>query len=240
MDQVYIPKNRNGFGIGSYVVVKEIEKRKIENPFFYNVDFIEPVKLEIIKEIFRIIDKTVKNGNVIITGSFLDKGFCFNDIDVIVVSESKENIEKIVEDNLKLKVHMVVLSNEGLMKGLEIDPLYQMMLSRCIAKKRFIYNVKSKVNYKILDLCLLKSKVLIDNFDILDGNEKYYLVRNLVAVYLYLEKKKVDKEKVDREIEKKFCEIEMIKKNMLEKDSFLKKLKKIYDNTFEKVMEGIG
>ncbi|MAG19987.1 hypothetical protein CL618_00975 [archaeon] len=240
MDQVYIPKNRNGFGIGDYVVVKEIEKSRIERPFFYNIDFVEPVKLEIIKEIIKIIDKNVKNENVIITGSFLDKGFCFNDVDVIVVSEEKKNIEKLIIDKLKIKVHVLFLNNKELKKGLEIDPLYQMMLSRCIAKKRFIYNIKSKINYKILDLYLLKSKVLVDNFDFLDGNEKYYLIRNLVAIYLYLENKKIGKEKVDKEIERKFEKIEKIKKNMLEKTSFLKKFKKMYDETFERVMDGIN
>jgi len=240
MDQVYIPKNRNGFGIGDYVVVKELEKGRIERPFFYNIDFVEPVKLEIIKEIIKIIDKTVKNENVIITGSFLDKGFCFNDIDVIVVSEEKKEIENLIEDKLKIKVHVIFLSNKELIKGLEIDPLYQMMLSRCVAKKRFIYNVKNKINYKILDLYLLKSKVLIDNFDFLDGNEKYYLIRNLVAIYLYLDSKKVDKKKVDMEIEKKFEKVEKIKKNMLEKNIFLKKFKGIYNKTFEKVMDGIN
>ena len=67
-------------------------------------------------------------------------------------------------------------------------------------KKRFVYKIKHKIDYKILDLHLLKSKLLIDNFDLLSGDEKYYLVRNLISISLYLQKKIVDKNRVDKEI----------------------------------------
>ena len=51
-----------------------------------------------------------------------------------------------------------------------------------------------------MDLHLLKSKALMDNFDLLDGSEKYFLVRNMIAISLYIQQEKIDKEKVDREI----------------------------------------
>ena len=50
---------------------------------------IEPIKLEIIKRIFNIIEDLTDNENIIITGSFLDKGFHFNDIDVVIISIKK-------------------------------------------------------------------------------------------------------------------------------------------------------
>jgi len=44
MDQIYIPKNRMGFNIGSHVIIKLLEQEKpIEKPYFYNVSSIEPV-----------------------------------------------------------------------------------------------------------------------------------------------------------------------------------------------------
>ena len=246
MDQVYIPKNRRGFDIGAYVVIKPIEIEKIiEKPFFYNIKQIEPIKIDLIMEILNNINKiTDKYENVIITGSFLDEGFNFSDIDIIIVSEERLNkiqIKKGIEDTIKVKIHPVILNNRTLMDGLSIDPLYQLMLSRCIAKKRFIFKIDYKIDYKILDLHLLKSKLLIDNFDYLNGTEKYYLTRNMVAIFLYIKSKKINKEIVDKEIEKLFNikSIQEIKQNILNKDEFLKLYKKIYNNTFNKIMENI-
>ena len=85
---------------------------------------------------------------------------------------------------------------------------------------------------------LLKSKLLINNFNILNGGEKHNLIRNLVAISLYLNNKKVTKESVDREIKKQLADPEKIKQNLLDKD-FLKKYKSLYNKTFEKILKGI-
>jgi hypothetical protein len=245
MDQVYIPKNRVGLGIGSYVVVKLLEEKEtITRPYFYNTESIEPIKLEIIAKIFQSINKITKNENIIITGSFLDAGFNFNDIDILLITEEKTKylfIKKEIEDKIKIKLHLLILDNKTLIKGLSTDPLYQLMLSKCIAKKRLIYNIKPRINYKILDLNLLKSKTLIDNFEILNGNEKYYLIRNMIAISLYIQHKKINKESVEREIKKIFNlkSIKEIKQNMIEKEVFLKKYKATYKNTFNKILQGI-
>lgn len=246
MDQVYIPKRRNGFGIGTYVVLKPLETRKpVEKPYLYNIEIIEPIKIELAKEMISTIDNLVHDyENIIITGSFLDKGFNFNDIDVMVISESKldENyIKKHIEEKLKIRIHLILLNNKTLMEGLSTDPLYQLMLSRCIAKKRFIYKAEHKIDYRILDLHLLKSKLLIDNFDFLDGNEKYYLIRNMIAIDLFLDKGKMDKERMDKEIKKIFNlkNVDEIKRNVLNKDMFLRRYEKVYKNIFNKIMRRI-
>ena len=246
MDQVYIPKYRSGFSIGSYVVIKPLETEKTaEKLFFYNVKDIEPLKLGIVKAILGIIDKLCHNQNIIITGSFLDEGFNFNDIDVMIISENRldeKRIKESIEDTIKIKAHVILINNKTLIKGLSTDPLYQMMLSRCIAKKRFVYKLRPKIDYKILDLHLLKSKPLINNFDLLDGNEKYYLTRNMIAIYLFLQNKKVSQDKMDEEITKIFNlkDINEIKLNILDKNAFLKKYKTIHKKIFNRVMESIN
>jgi len=245
MDQVYIPKNRDGLDVGSYVVLRTLEiKKPVERPYFYNIKFIEPIKLRIIGDIIDLIGRMVNYKNIIITGSFLEKGFNFNDVDVLIISEKKidkKNIVKKVENKIKIKIHLIVLNNETLMKGLSTDPLYQMMLSKCIAKKRFVYRIKPRINYKILDLHLLRSELLINNFDNLNGNEKYYFIRNMIAISLYLKYRKVNKEGVDAEIKRIFNlkNINEIKQNMLDKKVFLKKYKMEYKKIFNKIMEGI-
>jgi len=246
MDQVYLPKNRVGFGIGNYVVIKSLEEKKpVERLYFYGIKSIEPIKLEIIKEVIGIIGQALENyENIIVTGSFLDVGFSFNDIDIVIVAEGKIIIKEIGKDTERktgIRTHILTLSNKALIKGLETDPLYQMMLSRCVAKKRFIYKTKHKIDYKLLDLHLLKSKTLINNFDILDGNKKYDLVRNMVAIYLYLRGKKISNELVSKEIKRvlNLKNINEIKQNVIGKKDFLKKYKLVYDKAFAKILRGI-
>lgn len=247
MDQVYLPKNRAGFAIGNYVIIKPLEEKKpVERLYFYGVKNLEPVKLEIVQEVLSIIDRVFDTyENMFITGSFLDEGFHFNDIDVIIVTDDKlspDTIRKDIERKTGITGHIVVLNNKELIKGLETDPLYQMMLSRCITKKRFVYKKKHEINYKLLDLHLLKSKTLLDNSDVLSGNEKYNLVRNMMAIYLYLESKKISNELVDNEIKRCFDlkNIKELKQNLIDKKDFLKKYKLIYDQTFSKILRGIG
>jgi len=246
MDQIYIPKNRSGFGVGSYVLIQSMRvQEQTEKPYFHNIQSIEPLKLEIINQIFNIIPNQIENyENIIITGSFLDEGFNFKDIDLIIVSEDKLDealIKKEIEEILKIKIHIITLNNKTLIKGLSTDPLYQMMLSKCISKKRFIYKIQSKIDYKLLDIHLLKSELLILNFDHLNGHEKYYLTRNMIAISLFLKHEKIDKEKIDKEIKKIFNlkDINEIKQNILNKDKFLKEYKFIYKDTFNKIMENI-
>jgi len=246
MDQIYIPKNRSGFRVGNYVVIKPIETQKnIEKPYFYSIKNLEPIKTRIVDEIFKTINKTVeKYNNIIITGSFLDEGFNFNDIDILLITEDKISTNKLRETIKELtgaETHIILLNNQTLIAGLATDPLYQTMLSKCISKKRLIYNIKRRIDYKILDLHLLKSKTLIDNFDILDGAEKYYLARNMVAIFLYIQHKKISKEIIDHELVKLFHlqSINEIKKNMLDKNLFLKEYKIVYDETFNLIMKSI-
>ena len=126
------------------------------------------------------------------------------------------------------------------MKGLATDPLYQIMLSKCISAKRIIYKFNKKINYPILDLHLLKSKSLIDNFDILDGNDKYYLTRNMVSILLFLKLNKITHDEVDNQIKKLFgVDVNKIRMNILKKEEFLKKYKQIYNKTFNLIMEEV-
>lgn len=244
MDQVYIPKQRAGFSIGDYVVIKSLDSEKEpEKPFLYNIEYIEPVKLRVVLEIFKIIDRSIENyENAIITGSFIEKGFCFNDVDILVIKEEpfkEKALENEIYSRTGLKAHVIAIDLKSLMKGLASDPIYNAMLSRCISKKRFIFNVEKKINYKALDLHLLKSKLFIDNFNYISGSQKYDMLRNMIAIRLFLDNKKISKEAVDDCIEQLFfVKIEDIKKNMIDK-KIIKKYKLVYEKTFKIIMDGI-
>src|SRR3989338_2129933 len=247
MDQIYIPKNRPGLPAGSHVIIKPLdylkevpEKHKL---YFYNAKSIEPIKITIINELIKILDSTIKYDNIIITGSFLEKGFNFNDIDTLITTEEKINLgylENIILNKLGIKAHTIILSNQELIMGLSTGPIYQLMLSKCISAKRLIYKTAHKFNYKFLDLHLLKSKTLIDNFDILSGEEKYYLTRNLIALSLFLKKQKISQISMEKEIKLVLNKTSReIKQNLLNKPVFLKKYKEIYQKTLSSILSHI-
>lgn len=240
MDQIYLPKNRSGFLTGQYVIIQPIESvKKIIKPFFYGIKNLESIKVRIIEEIFSLIEKGAESENVIITGSFLEPGFNFNDIDIVIVGKEAKGLDRIIERIIGINPHIIFIDNQTLIKGLETDPLYQLMLSKCASIKRIIYKIKPKINYQLLDLHLLKSKTLIDNFKIFDGNEKYYLIRNMIAIMLFIKHKKVSQEQVNKEIKSLFnLDVMQIKKNLLGKD-FLNKYKKIYNEIFNLIMKNI-
>lgn len=248
MNQIYIPKTKSGLNPGDYVIITPLDKRinqkSKEKPYFYNIKSIEPIKIIIINNIFSIIEKKIGDyENIIITGSFLEAGSDFKDIDILIIKNEKIPENEIKEDLKKylgIKSDIITLDNKTLISGLNSDPLYQMMLSKCISKKRFLYRVAKEINYKLLDLHLLKSKSLLEGFNLMSGREKYYSIRNLISIKLFLEKDKLSNEIVNQEIEKIFkINIIDIKENIINKSKFIKIYRKLYNLLFEKIITGI-
>ncbi|MBI2657302.1 hypothetical protein HYX08_01255 [Candidatus Woesearchaeota archaeon] len=242
MDQIYVPKERPmGFELGMPVVIKPLTEDGEVKPVYYNVEKLESVKVIIVQKVFRELDFA---NNVIITGSFLEKGFQFNDIDIILLLDKKVNSGKAEQHLSKLfdlNFHVIALDYSTLLKGLETDPIYQAMLSRYVSKKRLIIRYKNKINYKLLDLHLLKSKPLTENFDFLTGNQKYGMARNMIAILLFLNNKKISNKTIDDTIKKLLKEDpKKIKDNMIiGKSEFLQEYSMLYNKLFQKILEGI-
>ena len=241
MDQIYIPKERPlGFEIGMPVLIKPATEAEEIKPVYYNIGKLEPIKVTIIQKIFSELSKI---DNIVVTGSFLeDAGL--NAKECILIDDKKidsKKLEQNLKDLLVLNFHIIPLDYPTLIKGLETDPLYQAMLSKYVVKKRLIFKFKNKINYKLLDLHLLKSKPLLENFDYLTGSQKYDMARNLMAIFLFLDKKKINNETINHNIKKLLKEEPLnIKLNIIiNKAIFLKEYKKLYNGLFNKILEGI-
>ena len=79
----------------------------------------------------------------------------------------------------------------------------------------------------------------MDNYDILTGREKYYLIRNLLSIKLFMENNKLSNEIINKEIEMEFnLSINKIKQNIIHKN-LLSKYKQIYNKLFNSLMENI-
>ena len=247
MDQIYLPKNRVGFESGQYVLISPLDgkigKKEEFKPFFYGLKGTEPLKLSIIKDIFGILRKIYPE-NIIITGSFLEKGFRFNDIDILIIKDKITEIKRLneeIEKRAGIKSHIISISKKNLMHGLSTDPLYSLMLSKCISKNRIIFKTKRIIDYRILDFQLLKSKTLPENFNILNGEEKYYLTLNMISILLFIQNKKLSKKIVNEMIEKNFdVSIDDIKRNIVEKGKFIRKYRELYTRTFNMIMRRIN
>lgn len=241
MDQVYISKERApGFEVGATVLIQPIVEKEKPALYYYGIRHLEPVKVAIIEEVFNYLKYA---DNVIVTGSFIEEGFDFEDVDVIVVTEKSidsKSIENHFKVALGIKVHVIALNFKTLLKGISSDPLFKMLTSKFVSKKRAIFKTKNMINYKLLDLHLLKSELLINNFYFLTGREKYKFVRNLFAIILFLDKKVISPESVDNEINRYFGKgsVRNIKENLIDK-SFLAKYEKLYENTFKRIMKEV-
>ena len=246
MDQIYIPKNRPGLSTGSYVLIKPLETKQQPITYhFHHVSALEPLKRQLMDQLIVIIDKFAPNyDNLVFTGSFLEPGFSFNDIDILLITDHKVPIAPLkhqVFHDLHIRLDLLILDSKTLLHGLATDPLYHMMLSKCVAKKRFLYHAKREINYKLLDLHILQSKSLLLNFDALAGNQKYALTRNMLAIQLFLQSKKITKEQVDKSICTLFHlkTVQQLKDNLLDKKTFLITYKKIYSRLFKTILRGM-
>ena len=232
---------------GTFVIVKTLETnqeaKKQDSLNFYNTKNLEPIKIEIINKIMALIKKEIEFENIIITGSFLNNGFNFNDIDILLIIKKEQNIKQLenqIKSNMGIKPHIVQLTNTELIHGLQTDPLYQLMISKCISQKKLIYKITNKPIYRILDLHLLKSYPITNYPETLSGEDKYYLIRNMIAIKLFTENVKLTPEIINKEIEKTFgISAENIKKNIIE-HSVYKKLTKFYKKLQDKIITRAG
>jgi len=89
---------------------------------------------------------------------------------------------------------------------------------------------------------LLKSKLLPEQFEHLNGKEKYKLTRNMVAINLFLEGKTATIEKTNKEIENLFGKgaVSRLLENTMEKTPFTAKYKEVYRKVFNAIMDGIS
>ncbi len=245
MDQIYIPKERtSGLEVGTAVLIEPaLPTRRKPKLCYYNVEYLEPIKVAMIEKIFEHLEQVGEADNVLVTGSLLEHGFKFEDVDIVIISDKEIDagrIEKNLSTALGLKAQVIVIGFKALLKGISTDPLFPTLVSRFVSKKRIIFRAKRRFNYKLLDLHLLKSKSLIDNFDALTGNVKYKLTRNMVAILLFLDGKRLSIEAVNSEMEKRFGEdsVRLIKENMMG-GLFLAKYKSLYNKLFDRIMAGV-
>jgi len=241
-NQIYLQKNEGiGFEPGKSVVISPLEDIIVKEPaiFEYNVK-LESLKREIVKLVFKIVDSWGYYDNIIITGSFLDEGFNFEDIDIIIINPGnmeKEKLKNSIEENTGISPHLIFIDSESFNKGIKRDPLFRLMVDRYVSAKRAIFRKDREINYKLLDIYLLKNKNLIEGYDLFSIKQRKKLLRDFISIKLFSENKEVTIENIEKETNRLFgkdiIESLFYYGNNEEKHEFIAKLKKEF-NKLEK------
>jgi hypothetical protein len=248
-NQIYLQKNEGiGFEPGKSVVITPLEGIIAKEPaiFEYNVK-LESLKKEIVKLIFKIIDSYGHYDNIIITGSFLDKGFNFEDIDIIIINPKnmeKEKLKNSIEENTGIKPHLILIDSESFNRGIRRDPLFRLIIDRYVSAKRTIFRKDREINYKLLDIYLLKNKNLIEGYDLFSIKQRKKLLRDFISIKLFSENKEVTIKNIEKEINKLFSK-DIIENlfyygNNEEKHEFIAKLKKEFNKLEKHILKNVS
>src|SRR3989338_6612550 len=151
MDQIYLTKNRAGMQPGSYVIVQEVPTLQPSvHPVLYGVSRIEPIKMRVIQEIFTLLEKMMPPHTCIIGGSFLNKGFNFEDIDMFIIAEnilSAKYLGSTMHDKFGIAMHIVPLTPQEYEAARKAEPLLNLALSKCVSSKRLPRGNKRVIRY---------------------------------------------------------------------------------------------
>ena len=241
-NQIYLQKNEGiGFEPGKSVVISPLEDIIVKEPeiFEYKVK-LESLKREIVKLVFKIVDRYGYYDNIIITGSFLEEGFNFEDIDIIIInpkSIEKDRLKDSIEQNTGINPHLILIDSESFNKGIKRDPLFMLMVDRYVSSKRTIFRKDRELNYRLLDIHLLKNKNLIDGYDLFSIKQRKKLLRDFISIKLFSENREVTIKNIEKETNRLFGK-DIIENlfyygNNEEKHEFIAKLKKEF-NKLEK------
>ena len=214
--------------------------------FEYNVK-LESLKREIVKSVFKIADRYGYYDNIIITGFFLDEGFNFEDIDIIIINPKnieKDKLKNSIEENTGIKPHLILIDSESFNKGIKRDPLFRLMIDRYVSAKRAIFRKDREINYKLLDIYLLKNKNLIEGYDLFSIKQRKKLLRDFISIKLFSENKEVTIKNIEKEINRLFgkdiIESLFYYGNNEEKHKFIAKLKKEFNKLEKYILKNVS
>lgn len=207
-NQVYLKKNEGlWFEPGRSVIISPLEGSIPADTqiFEYNTS-LDSIKKEIARKIFRIIGSICSYSNILITGSFLETGFGFDDVDIIILDPGpvQEDRLKSMIGEIGIKPHLMMMGRKSLDKGISRDPLFRMMAARYVSVRRILLKKEKSVDYRLLDIHLAKNRNLIDGYGLLSIGQRKKLLRDFISIKLFAENKEVTTKDIEKEAERLF------------------------------------
>ncbi len=202
-NQIYIPKEMEAvFEVGDIVEVSLLKKKE-QLYYSKNLKKVSEFKEKLSREIFSSLLTFPEIKQIFVFGSFLIEKIDYNDIDLLIILEKKEqNIEEKIYNHLikefQLKFHIISIPEDIFYNLIKICPLTRSMLHYYISNKKFetlLDKVLDKNHIKFLlmmpeDLLKIRmsSRVFYDN------------IRRLMTVKKFLENKDLDPIKINLEL----------------------------------------
>ncbi len=202
-NQIYVPKFMEGkIEIGDLVEVRLLKKQIQFN--HKNQKVLSGFKKYLMKNIFSNLQKFKEITVIFVVGSFLYEDL-YNDIDVIIVSETeKKNLERDVENLLRKKLnqrfHILVFSEKKLKTLIEKDPLTRAMLNSYISNKKIEFDYKKTIDEDHINFLLMMPEDLLE---ITVSSKAFYdSLRRLIVIEQFLKDKELGRREILDQIKK--------------------------------------
>ena len=244
-NQIYLQKNELGFEPGRVVLITSLQEAVLQKPLIFEHNIkLSGLKRKIVEDIFSFLNKKSMAENIIVSGSFINEGYNFGDVDIILLTEQRieeKVLEKELESKIEIKVHLIIMPKESFTRGLKRDPLFRLMAERFVSSKKIAITKDIEINYRLLDAHLAREKNLVDGFELLSIKQRLKMLRSIVAIKLFVEKKEICYRNIDKETERLFGK-ELLEKlfyygSMELKKKFISKLEKEFEKIQEKVIQ---
>ncbi len=205
-NQVYIPKeNEKEFEPGDMVEVRLL-KKSVGIYYSKHLGKLTEFKKNLIEDIFKFLMKYKKIKQIFIFGSFLTKKIGYKDIDILILTQEKDdNFDNRVYNDLidifNLNFHFISFNEQKLKELLNICPLTRSMLYHHVSNKKFEIPEETQIDKGHLSFLLMMPEDLL-KINLNSGVEYYNALRKLYVIENFLIGKEIPPDKIDFYLEK--------------------------------------
>jgi len=233
-NQIYVPKSMESLiEVGDKVEVRLV-KKLIEIHYSKGLKELSQFKENLIKSIFSFLNENFDFHTMFIVGSFLTEKIDYNDIDIVIIADKKdENFEEEIYNKLiekfNLKFHVLIIEEKKFWRLLKICPLTKAMFSNFVCNKPIKIPNESLVNKNHIKFLLMMPYDLLEIR--LNSRSFFDSLRRLITIKRFLKNKSLGIAEINEELKmlmadflyKKIRDNEEIEKNSI---NFLREILK--------------
>ena len=240
-NQIYIPRCMEGvFEAGDMVEVRLIgKKEKVHYSDNLSRSRVGEFKESIIRSIFSNLENFKGIKQAFVVGSFLTQKTDYNDIDVLLITDSKHMEEKAyarLSKKIQLKFHTIAVPESKFDKLIRICPMTRSMMHYFASNKKFEIPGEDEIDKQHIEFLLMMPEDLL-KLKISGGRMYFDALRRLIAIRKFIEKKPLDQIEVDSELKSLLGEAVygLLKKNESFDDKILEDISRIMGKEIAKI-----
>jgi len=203
-NQIYVPKDmENSIEVGDEVEVRLVRKC-VRLHYSKGLKKLSEFKENLIKEIFYFLNEVANFDLVFVVGSFLTEKISYNDIDIVLITQKKENIEESIYNKLiekfNLRFHIISIEEKKFYHLLKICPLTKAMFSKFICNKIITIEDERLIDKNHLKFLLMMPEDLL----VIKLNSRTFFdnLRRLITIERFLKNESLDIVLINEELKK--------------------------------------